>query len=183
MITREQLSVPEFYKKYINAVSENDPLQALKKNERRFEKFLEKIPKNKRDFAYAEGKWTLRELFQHVIDTERVFAFRSLWFARKDVAPLPGFDEKSWAADSRANKRKWKDLVNEFTCVRRSTIYLFESLNKEQLMTTGISNNNLLSVAAVGYIIAGHLEHHINIIKSRYLSSGKKASAKLETVS
>jgi hypothetical protein len=173
MISREQLTVPEYFKKYINAVKENDPVKALKNNSRRFQKVIKQIPKNKRDFAYAEGKWTIRQLFQHIIDTERVFVFRSLWFARKDISPLPGFDENAWASDSRAVKRKWNEMLEEFKIVREATILLFESFNKEQLMTTGVSNNNLISVAALGYVTSGHIEHHMKMIKTRYLPSKK----------
>src|SRR5687767_10588905 len=101
MIQREQLTAPESYKKYINLVKEKNLLKALRNNEREFEKLLKKIPKKKRDYAYAEGKWTIRQLLQHIIDAERVFSFRSLWFARKDISALPGFDENLWAMNAK----------------------------------------------------------------------------------
>jgi hypothetical protein len=169
MIPREQLTAPDFYRKYINAVKEKDPVKALRNNLREFQKLLKKIPKNKRDYAYAEDKWTIRQLLQHITDAERVFSFRSLWFARKDISPLPGFDENAWALNSNANKRKWRDMVEEFALVRKANILLFESLKKDQLLATGTSNNNLVSVAAFGFIAAGHVAHHIKMIKSRYL--------------
>lgn len=169
MITRDQITVPDFYQGYLNAARHDNIMPALKNNHKRFLKLLRDIPKDRRDYAYAEGKWTLRQLLQHIIDTERVFSFRALWFARQDPQPLPGFDENKWALAVNNEKRKWKELCREFDSVRCSTIYLFDSLKEEQLKKTGISNNNVLSVASLGFIAAGHVEHHMKIIKGRYL--------------
>jgi hypothetical protein len=170
MISRQEVIVPEFADKYFQATSEDDLLIALANSTKRFRKLLKKIPKKKIDYAYAEGKWTLRELFQHIIDTERVFAFRALSFAREDASPLPGFDENSWAATSKATSRKWKDMVDEFFSLRSSTQIFFESLDDHQLKATGTANNNLMNVGGLGFICAGHVMHHVWIIKERYLS-------------
>jgi len=170
MVSRTQIIVPSFYQAYIKAVKEPEVVPALESTHERFMKLLKEIPKEKRDYAYAEGKWTIRQLVQHIIDSERVFAFRALWFARKETGPLPGFDEKNWALTLTSDHRKWKQLVREFDAVRRSTICLFSSFNDEQLLRTGISNNNTTSVAAFGFISAGHVAHHIRIIRERYLS-------------
>ena len=169
MITRDQITVPDFYQGYLKAAKEQELLPALRNNRKKFLKFLGEIPKERRDYAYAEGKWTLRELLQHMIDTERVFSFRALWFARQDPSPLPGFDENNWAKTINQDKRRWKDLREEFEIVRRSTICLFDSFSEEQLLRTGISNNNMMSVAAFGFVSAGHVEHHIKVIRERYL--------------
>jgi hypothetical protein len=169
MISRHDVIVPEYAVKYFEATTEDDLNVALATSTRQLKKLLKKIPKKKVDYAYAEGKWTLRELFQHMIDSERVFAFRALWFARNDISPLPGFEENSWAMTSRASSRKWKDMVNEFFLVRASTQAFFESLDDDQLRATGTANNNLMNVGALGFICAGHVLHHIHIIKERYL--------------
>lgn len=169
MITRKQVSVPEFYREYINAVKENELMDALTNNTRRFRKFLKKIPDKKIDYAYAEGKWTIRELLQHIIDAERVFVYRALSFARKDPANLPSFDENTWAVTSKAPQRKWKELVDEFKALRAANLAFFASLDEEQLQQTGTANNNRISVAGLGFVCAGHVAHHMRIIKERYL--------------
>ena len=170
MFSRQDVIVADFAIKYFEATKEEDLTLALSASTKQFKKLLKKVPKKKIDYAYAEGKWTLRELLQHIIDTEKVFAFRALWFCRKDVSPLPGFDENSWALSSKASSRKWKEMVDEFFKVRLSTRIFFESLDDEQLKATGTANNNLMNVGGLGFICAGHLRHHIAIIKERYLS-------------
>ena len=170
MISRQDVIVADFATKYFEATTEDDLTLALSASTKQFKKLLKKIPKKKINYAYAEGKWTLKELLQHIIDTEKVFAFRALWFSRQDVSPLPGFDENSWAITSKAGTRKWKEMVNEFFKVRSTTQIFFESLDDDQLRATGIANNNHMNVGGLGFICAGHLRHHIGIIKERYLS-------------
>ena len=162
--------VPEYYHDYINQAEGDDLMGSLKKQSRSFIRFLEKIPKKKRNFRYDEGKWTIKEVLQHIIDTERVFAYRALCFARKDATPLPGFEENSYAANAKADQRKWKDLVNEFEAVRQSTELLFSSFDDEQLETAGTASGKSNYVLAIGFIIAGHANHHIKITKERYLT-------------
>ncbi len=154
---------------YIRAVKEEDVHKALKKNTRQFSKFLKEIPRKKIDHAYAEGKWTIKEILQHIIDAERVFTYRALSFARKDANPLPGFDENSWAANSGGSKREWDGLVKEFKDVRRATGRLFGSFTDEQLRASGTANGNLVNVLALGFLPVGHVLHHMRIIKERYL--------------
>lgn len=156
--------------RYVNAVAENNLEDALRKNTRRFRKMLKNIPKKKINYAYAEGKWTLKELLQHIVDAERVFVFRALHFARKDTVPLPGFDENVWAITAKAPKRSWGDLVDEFTALRVSTELFFQSFDEDQLLATGTANNNPMSVVGLGFVCAGHVAHHMNIIKERYLN-------------
>jgi hypothetical protein len=170
MISRHEVIVPDFAEKYFLATSEDNPVLALTNSTKQFKKLLKKVPKRKIDYAYAEGKWTLRELLQHMIDTERVFAFRAVWFSRQDPSPLPGFDETAWAAASNASSRKWKDMINEFFAVRLSTQLFFESLEDHQLKITGTANNNLMNVGGLGFVAAGHVMHHMAIIKERYLA-------------
>lgn len=160
---------PDYAHRYINLVAHEDVTKALKQNAKAFLKLLKKIPGKKRNYAYAEGKWTLKELLQHVIDAERVFTLRALWFARKDASPLPGFDENIWAANVNPSLRDWDDMTVEFKNLRKATESLFKSFNKEEMQATGLANNNPISVTAIGYMCSGHVAHHINIIKERYL--------------
>ena len=162
--------VPEYYHKYIDQVKEDDLMKALKKQTRMMNKFLDDIPKKKRDYRYAEDKWTIKEILQHMIDAERVFAYRALCFARKDTTPLPSFDENNYAAAARVENRKWKDMIEELATVRKSTEILFDSFDEEQLENSGTANGKLVYVRAIGYIIAGHANHHINITRERYLT-------------
>ena len=161
--------VPEFYHGYISQVPENDLMEAFKNGTLTLTKFLESIPSTKYDYRYAEGKWTIKEVLQHIIDGERVFTYRALRFARKDPAPLPGFDENIFAANAKADKRNWNDLLEEFKTVRISSEQLFASFDEEQLNATGIASNHSNYVLAFGYIIIGHSLHHMRVIKERYL--------------
>ena len=170
MISRQEVIVPEFALKYFDAAPQDDLLIALSDSTRQFRKLLKKVPKKKHDYAYSEGKWTMREVLQHIIDAERVFAFRALWFCRKDPSSLPGFDENSWAVTSNAPARKWKDLVREFFAVRTSTEMFFQTLDDEQLRSIGSANNNQINVGGLGFMCAGHVMHHIRIIRERYLT-------------
>lgn len=162
--------VPSWYHGYINAVEGSDFLTAMKKQTPVFFRMLAKIPPAKRSYRYAKGKWTIQELFQHIIDGERVFAYRALCFARKDKTPLPSFDENEYAVNSKANKRDWNEMVAEFKAVRLSSELMFSSFDKDQLRSIGIANHNPVSVLAIGFILVGHLAHHMNILNERYLS-------------
>ncbi len=169
-MARPDLSTtPPFYHNYINLVPGDDLMIAFKKEGPEFIRFLESIPDDKYDYRYAQGKWTLRESLQHIIDTERIFAYRALRFARKDATPLQGFDENLYGETSKADKRNWNDLLEEFKTVRKSSEYLFGSFDEEQLNATGTSSNKSIGVLALGYIIIGHTVHHKKIIQERYL--------------
>ncbi len=164
-----QLVIPDMMKRYVSLVEADGLHKALKKNSKKFNKFLKYIPESKINYSYAEGKWTIKQVLQHILDAERVFAYRALWFARKDTQPLPGFDENSWAVHASVSKKDWDNLRDEFKILRNSTELLFNSFSDEQLHATGVSNNTVLSVATLGYICAGHVAHHMNVINERYL--------------
>jgi DinB family. len=167
---RPELSrVGSFYHNYINQVPDDDLSEAFEKQSASFFRFLETIPFEKYDYRYADGKWTLKELLQHIIDAERIFSYRALRFARKDPTPLSGFDENLFPANAKADERSWDKLVEELKVVRRSSELLFHSLDKEQLEAAGTSSNSPNYVLAIGYIIIGHAMHHQKIIRERYL--------------
>jgi len=130
---------------------------------------LSSIPEAKQSYSYADGKWTVKELVQHMIDTERVFAYRALRFARKDHTNLPGFDQDEFNTTANANSRDFLEMLEEFTLIRKSSISLFKSFDQEMLKTMGTASDSPMSVRAAGYIISGHALHHLNVLKEKYL--------------
>ncbi len=164
-------SVPHFYKNYVKQIDETDLLQALRISGNRMQETLHSIPVDKQDFKYGPDKWTVRELLCHLIDSERIFAYRALCFARNDKTNLPGFDEKSYAPEANAGNRDLKLIINEMRHLRISTIDMFEGFSPEMLARKGTANNNELSVIALGFIIAGHESHHLKVLKERYFSA------------
>jgi hypothetical protein len=163
-------TVPHFYKNYVKQVEESDLLQALRISGHRCLELVHAIPQNKIDFKYAPDKWTIRELLCHVIDAERIFAYRALRFARNDKTPLAGFEENDYAPQANASGRSLERITAEMAHLRSSTIDLFEGFTPEMLTRKGTSNKNELSVVALGFIIAGHETHHCHILKERYLA-------------
>ena len=160
---------PGYFQKYIDLVPEEDLTAAFRHQSLIVTEFLYSINEEKSTHAYAPGKWTIKELMQHIIDTERIFAYRALCFARKESNSLPGFDENIYAANSNANLRHWKELADEFLLVRKSTEILFHSFTEEALNNSGLANNNPSSALSMGFTAIGHVYHHINVLKERYL--------------
>lgn len=117
------------------------------------------------------GEWTIKEILGHVMDSERVFAYRALRFARQDTTDLPGFDQDSFVACAGSNARTLDDLIDEYVAIRKATLMLFQSFDDAALMRAGTANKYTMSVRAAAYIIAGHERHHINSIQENYLSS------------
>ena len=161
--------VPAFYHNYIKQVEATNLQQALHQHEAETVPFLQSIPADKWMFRYAEGKWTIKELVQHIIDAERIFNYRALCFSRKDEMALPGFDEDLYVTHSEANKRSQEELLQELKIVQQSSILLFGSFSEAQLEASGVANGNPIYVKAIGFIIAGHTLHHLRIIRERYL--------------
>lgn len=159
----------EWYHGYIKMVPQDDIKAAFSSKDNNLIAFLDSIPESKHDYRYAEGKWTIKEVLLHIIDAERVFAYRALRFARKDQTPLPAFDENLFAENSKASARQWSDLVDEFKHLRRSSEIFFNSLDEDQLEAGGISSGHPIYVRALGYIIIGHALHHQKILVERYL--------------
>lgn len=178
MIARADIKAPGAFQNYINKAGSEDMMTALEQNTKKFRKFLKSLPSKKIDYAYAEGKWTIKQLLQHIIDAERVFSLRAVWFARKDPSPQPGFDENLWAENAPVADRDWKDMVEEFFSLRDANTRLFASLSENQLLTEGSANGNMLTPAAFGFITAGHVQHHIDIINERYLGGSSKDDQK-----
>ncbi|MEO8885925.1 MAG: DinB family protein [Mucilaginibacter sp.] len=157
-----------FHQNYITKVPDGDIVDTLTRLKDSSYTYLSNIPADKADYAYAEGKWTIKEVVGHMIDAERTFAYRILAFSRGQEE-LPGFDENTYVELSTSKKRTLTDLVNEFKAVREANLYLYRSLTPEQLLLTGMANGSIISIRALLYIAAGHEIHHLNLIKDRYL--------------
>lgn len=160
-----------YFDQYIKLVdtSEKSIVTNLKNSQKEFEKTLRGLPVERGNYSYAEGKWTLKELIQHIIDTERIFCYRALCFARHDRTNLPGFDQNLFVNNDNSGSRNYLDLLDEMKIVRESTIQLYKSFSKEALLRIGIASDNEISVRALGYLFSGHQIHHLNVVKERYL--------------
>jgi uncharacterized damage-inducible protein DinB len=162
--------IPVYFAAYINQVSsEYTIIEELEISLHRFIKFVQNIPLDKFDYRYAEGKWTIKDIIQHLIDAERIFAYRALRFARNDKAELPGFNENNYVAEANAPKRSIQDLLTDMAVVRQATLFLFKSFSNDELQRIGIASNNPISVRALGFIIIGHQNHHQRVFQERYL--------------
>ena len=168
----EQGEYASFYQNYVtNAIeaAQGNILQLLTELKDNTYGFFKSIPPEKAEYAYSEGKWTIKQLLGHLIDAERVFAYRALCFSRKETKELPGFDENDFVNNANFNSRTIDDLAKEFKSVRESNLYMLNALTDEQANFSGIANGNPVSVRALAYIMAGHELHHIQIITERYL--------------
>ena len=149
-------------------VQEDDLHTALRNQAAVFDFFLNTIPAAKANYAYAPSKWTVKQLLQHMIDTERILAHRALWFARKSPDPLTGFDENAFAEVADVHNRSLQSLIDEMKAVRKSSEFLFNSFSEKELNTRGMANNNSITVNALGFITLGHFLHHKQILEDKY---------------
>jgi uncharacterized damage-inducible protein DinB len=159
-----------YYETYIGKIKGQDPMQLLGRLVLDFKALLSEVPDDKEEFRYAPGKWSVKEVVGHMIDTERIMCMRALCIARGEKQSLPGFDENEYVKAANFDKRTLYDLSHEFGFVRESTIAFFKSLSDEELDRQGIANNNTVTPRALLYIIAGHHLHHAAVLKERYLS-------------
>ena len=163
-------TVPEFHKRYVEYVKNYDVIEALKFSSIETMQLLKSVTEEKGEYRYAPGKWSIKELVCHLMDTERILAYRALRFARNDNTPLAGFEENDYAPEANAQNRKIKNIVDEMGRLRETTIDLFSNFTDEMLQRKGLANNLELSVLNLGYIISGHESHHRRILVERYLS-------------
>jgi hypothetical protein len=159
-----------FYANYISkANNELSIIDGLIQQSILISEFFKSIPSNKLNYRYSNDKWTIKDILLHLIDTERIFAYRALRIARNEKVELPGFNEDSYVVEALANERSLSSLLEEYKMVRNATICLFKSFSENQLARIGVASNNSISVRAIGVIIQGHENHHMEIIKERYL--------------
>lgn len=159
-----------YYGGYIQLVKGNNIVQFIEEQKNRTEKFLRSISEEESFHSYDKGKWTIKQVVGHVTDTERIMAYRALCLARKEKQPLPGFEEKDYAVTGKFNSRKYSELVDELKIVREANLPMIRSFDEEMISLAGIVNDKRVTVLALLFIIAGHQEHHLQIIKERYLN-------------
>jgi DinB family protein len=160
-----------YYGRYISLVPEGDIRAMLSKQLDETLALLRTIPESQAGFRYAPDKWSIKELVGHVIDTERIFSYRALRFARNDKTSLSGFEQDDYIRNASFNDYSLVDLASEFESVRRSTLFLLKHLDEEAWMRRGVASESEVSVRALAYIIAGHELHHRAILRDRYLSA------------
>jgi uncharacterized damage-inducible protein DinB len=161
--------IPEYYRGYVALLNGKDAVTHFRETLTDTLRFLEEIPEEKWNFAYAPGKWTLKEVLLHLMDGERIFAYRALRFSRNDTTPLAGFEENLYVPECGALSRSKSSVIREFETVRHATQSFFENLTPEMASRSGIANDKKISVRALGLVIAGHELHHMKVIRERYL--------------
>jgi len=162
-------SIPEFYKGYIQSIIDIENHDVLTEVYRNSIDTLINISEEKANYAYAEGKWTIKDILQHLIDSERIFAFRALSFSRGEKQNINGYDHDVYVDNAFANSRSFASLLEEFKNSHQSTIDLFNSFSNEMLQKTGNANGSEIKVIDIIYITAGHQQHHMNVLRERYV--------------
>lgn len=160
---------PVYFDNYIPLVKENTLLEALENTGDSALSYLQSIPASKQDYAYAAGKWTVKQLLCHLNDTERIFTYRALCFARGEQQVIPAFDEDKYVAAAKLEHLQLTDLVSDFKLIRENSIALFSSLTEEELQRSGAAASGQTTVLALGFAICGHLNHHLKVLKQRYI--------------
>ena len=158
-----------YHKAYLDVVPDDDILATIASQLETIPALLKQIPEERGVYAYAPGKWSIKQLIGHMSDTERIFAYRALRIGRNDVTPLAGFEQDDYIAGADFNARPLQNLIEEFIAIRQSSLALFNQFTAEELLRRGTANGSPISVRALAYITAGHAEHHVRILKSRYV--------------
>ena len=160
----------QYYNTYISLVEDDNVIPALKAQSAELRAVFSAIPEEKGTFAYADGKWTIKEVLSHLIDGERMFAYRILRISRGDETPIEGFEQDGYIENSNANNRPFAELLEEFDLQRRSNLLLLNNLSDEASRRMGTASGLPVSARALTYIMAGHIRHHIDILNQRYLA-------------
>jgi hypothetical protein len=159
---------PEYFEKYVSLVPEDDVLPALAAQVELVDALPARVGAGKETYAYGPGKWSVRELIGHVTDGERVFAYRALTFSRFDAASLPGFDEVTWTPHGHFASTPLRSLADEFMLLRRANLQMLQRLDHAQWRAGGRGDGKAITVRALAYVMAGHVRHHLNVLRERY---------------
>ncbi|HSA55912.1 MAG TPA: DinB family protein [Gemmatimonadaceae bacterium] len=160
-----------YYARYIDRVPDGDIVRTLDEQIIETLALLASVPEERGGFRYAEGKWSIRQVVGHMCDVERIFVYRATRFARNDRTELPGFDENDYVANARFDDRTLAGLADELEAVRWASVALFDSLSDDEFLRRGVANHAPASVRALAWIAAGHEQHHVNILRTRYLTA------------
>ena len=163
---------PAIFNDYIETIT-GDVMEELNQQIESFPEFIASIPEELGTFRYAEDKWSIKEVLCHILDAERIMTYRALRFARNDMTALSPFEQDEFVANGRHNERSLDDIAEEFEHLRKANMFLFNSFDETELNRKGMASDRLISVRAFLYIIAGHLNHHVILLKSRYLKDQK----------
>lgn len=166
-----------YVKKYIDLVEGDNILSAMVKQVAEISEVISSVPLTKENYAYAPGKWSVKELLGHVVDTERIMAYRALCFARGEKQSLPGFEEDDYVKNANFNIRSLSEILGEFKILRLSTIEMVKGFSEEALLRKGTSNGNQITPRALLYMVVGHATHHMNVLKERYLKGQTATTA------
>jgi len=158
-----------YYENYISLVEGNEPIKIMERQLIETPKLFSTIPANRGNYAYDTRKWTIKEILGHLIDTERVFAYRAMCISRGEQQSLPGFEQDDYVKAANFGKRKLADLIEEYGKAREATIAMFKSFDAEAIGRRGIANKKDITVNALFFIIPGHEQHHLNILKEKYI--------------
>ncbi|TPN89045.1 DinB family protein [Aquimarina algicola] len=170
MITQlTEIEYHPYYAAYIKKAMHEDIILGLENGKVQFKEFVAAISQEKMNYAYQEGKWTIAEVLLHLIDAERIFAYRALRFARNDKTPIIGFEQDDYVPYSNANQYTVQEIIDDFEAVRTCTISLFKNFTTEMLIRVGEASGSPMSTRAVGYILQGHQNHHFEVIAEKYL--------------
>ena len=160
-----------YYTSYIDNATGINIIEGLKQNLDAVVTFYSNVPNDKHDYAYAEGKWTIKDVLLHIIDTERIFSYRALRIARQDKTSLAGYEQDDYAITAKANSRSLASILEEYKAVRQASIALYNSFDSAALKEIGEASGFPISVRAIGYILTGHENHHNQVVKERYLNA------------
>ncbi len=160
----------EYYERYVSLVEENDIVAVLERQQAELLEVFQKITEEKSLFAYAEGKWSIKELIGHLTDGERIFAYRALRISRADQTPIEGFEQDDYIENSNFKNTPLSELNDELLLTRRANLIFFKHLTDEAWLRTGTASENRVSVRALAFIMAGHIRHHLKILNERYLA-------------
>jgi len=173
---------PDF-QSYIDQVSESDILPVLRSQMDELDVLLERVEPHQETFRYGEGKWSIREIVGHLIDGERVFGYRAFCVARGEQQNLPGFEQDDYMATSHYDKIELEDLLSELRLIRLGNIAMFRTLDEESWSRMGTANENQVTVRAIAFIMAGHVRHHMSVLRERYLTAVPQSPTAASSVS
>lgn len=169
MTKPEKAEYDAYYERYISLVDENGLLETLAAQPGELHELLASLPDERGSYAYAEGKWTIKEVLSHLIDGERMFAYRILRIARGDTTPIEGFEQDGYIENAHAGRRSFAYLIDEIRLLREANLFLLKNLDEKDWLRMGTASGLPVSVRALAYIMAGHISHHVTILRDRYL--------------